>query len=260
MHKPPLQPLKLFFTKLKQAAAVFAVFAFFAAFSPKAIATDAAPPPALPPEVALAESPFVPDSHPKAFRPGRWSEGFHLLTGFGLNASVLNSETAHINAGLGSNFKADIGWYLNDRLALEVGSAVKFNRFESYLLWDTLFTLGIRYRFRSPLFKTEGSFVRLFAGDSPTVIYLGDSDNPLKAIGASRAQINGPLAGFGAGTFFKTQAGLNWFIEWDAAYQWLRFSDAIVDKNDVPVVLQSSEVGGQPKIFSFALSIGLVLF
>ena len=194
------------------------------------------------------------------FEPGHWTEGVHLLTGLGVNTAVFNSDSAHIVLGLGSNFKADVGYYLNDHLAVEIGSAVKFNRSDDYLIWDTLFTLGIRYRFHSFLFNNPGTFVRLFAGESPTVIFLGDSNNPLKAIGASRAQINGPLAGFGGGYFFKTESGINWFIEWDAAYQWLRFEDAIVDRNDVPIVLQSNEVGGNPKIFTIALNLGLVLF
>ncbi len=225
-----------------------------------AVSTPAAAQAPVPRDLQIAESPFMPNSKPEAFRPGHWSEGLHLLTGFGINAAVFNSETAHINAGLGSNFKADIGWYINDRLAIEVGSAVKFNRYEKDLLWDTLFTLGVRYRFRSLVFNTDGAFARLFAGESPTVLYPGDSNNPIRAVGASRAQFNGPLAGLGFGYFFKTQAGLNWFIETDAAYQWLRFSDTIVDQNDVPIVLQSGEVGGSPKIFTLAFNIGLVLF
>ena len=194
------------------------------------------------------------------FTPDRWSEGFHMLTGLGINTAVFNSDTAHLNLGLGSNFKADVGYFINDKLAVEVGSAVKFNRSGDYLIWDTLFTLGVRYRFKSLFFDTEGTFVRLFAGESPTVLYFGDADNPLKATGASRAQINGPLVGFGGGCFFQTKGKLNWFIEWDAAYQWLRFQDAVVDKNDVPIVLQSNEVGGNPKIFTLAFNVGLVLF
>lgn len=207
---------------------------------------------------ALAEQ--APPVNPNAFGPDHWTEGVHLLTGLGVNTSVFNSDSAHIVLGLGSNFKADVGYFVNDHFAVEIGSAVKFNRSDDYLIWDTLFTIGLRYRFHSLLFDNPGTFVRLFAGESPTVIYLGDSNNPLKAIGASRAQINGPLVGFGGGYFFKTESGMNWFIEWDAAYQWLRFQDAIVDRNDVPIVLQSNEVGGNPKIFTLALNLGLVLF
>lgn len=196
----------------------------------------------------------------QSFTPSAWSPGAHLLTGLGVNGAVYNSEIAHRDLGLGLNFKTDVGYYLSDHFAVEVGSMVKFNRSDDYLIWDTLFTLGIRYRFKSLLFNTEGTFVRLFVGDSPTEIYLGDEKNPLKAIGATRAQIDGPVAGFGGGCFFQTTAGLNWFIEWDAAYQWLRYQDAIVDQNDVPVVIQSGDASHSPKIFSLALNIGLLLF
>lgn len=197
---------------------------------------------------------------PDSFRPGSWSKGVHLLTGVGLNSAVYDTDSTHRTLGLGSNFKADLGWLVSDHLAFELGSAVKFNRSDDYLVWDTLFTVGVRYRFHSLIFKTDGTFVSLFAGASPAVVYLGDTNNPLRAIGASRAQINGPLAGFGGGCFFRTEKGLNWFIEWDAAYQWLRFEDAIVDKKDVPIVLQSSETEGHPKIFTLAFNVGLVLF
>jgi hypothetical protein len=182
-----------------------------------------------------------------AFEPGHWSEGVHLLTGVGVNSAVFNSDTSHINFGLGLNFKADVGYLVSDRS-------------DDFLIWDTLFTLGVRYRFHSLLFNTPGTFIRAFIGESPTVIYPGDPKNPIRAIGASRAQINGPLVGVGGGYFFKTNGGTNWFIEWDAAYQWLRFQDSVVDRNDVPIVLRSNEVGGNPKILTIALNLGLVLF
>jgi hypothetical protein len=209
---------------------------------------------ALTPMMALASPPAP------TFRPDAWSEGVHLLTGFGLNSAVFNSDTARITLGLGTNFKADVGWFFTDRLAAEIGSAVKFNRSDDYLIWDTLITLGIRYRFHSILFGSDGTFTRAFVGEAPTVIYLGDRNNPFKAIGASRAQINGPLVGLGGGCFYQTKGGLNWFIEWDVAYQWLRFTDVVADKNDVPIVIQSSETDGRPNILSLALNIGLVLF
>jgi hypothetical protein len=214
----------------------------------------------VPPAVVAAESPVAPDNNPASFRPNHWAEGLHLLGGVGVNGALFNSETSHVNAGIGLNFKTDVGWYVNDHFAVEVGSAVAFNHYEQDLLWDTLFTLGVRYRFHSPLFNTDAGFFRMFVGESPTVIFLNDSKTPFGATGASRAQINGPLVGLGLGYLFKTSGGLNWFVETAAAYQWLRFEDAIVDQKDVPIVLKSNEVGGSPRIFTLAFNVGLVLF
>jgi hypothetical protein len=208
----------------------------------------------------ISESPMQPAEVAGSFAPSKWTDGVHLLTGIGANSSYFATDTGHQTLSLGLNFKADVGWYFSDHLALEAGSAVKFNRSDDYLLWDTLFTLGFRYRFHSSIFGTDATFVRVFAGGSPTVIYPSSPKTPFTTKGATRSQINGPVAGLGTGCFFRTQKGLNWFWELDAAYQQLRYRDAIVDQTDVPTVLQSNEVGGNPTIVSLALNLGLVLF
>lgn len=194
------------------------------------------------------------------FKPDAWATGFHMLAGGGVNTSAYNSDRSHVDYGLGTNFKADVGYYITDRWAVEVGSDVKFNWSDGYLIWDTLFTVGARYRFESPVFHNEATFVRAFVGRAPTVVFLDNAGSPYKNIGASRIQFDGPVVGIGGGRFHINDSGFVWFFEWDVAYQWLHQQDVIKDNNDVPVVIQSGTVNDNSKIFSAFLNVGFLVF
>lgn len=194
------------------------------------------------------------------FKPDLWAKGVHLLAGFGVNTSVYNDVKTRRDFGLGSNFKADLGYYWDSRFAFELGSDVKFNWVDELLVWNTLFTVGLKYRFEGLLNKKESNFVRVFAGSAPTVVFLNGTQPAIEKTGATRVQFNGPVVGMAAGRFLQTDGGLNWFYELAFSYQWLREQEVIKDANDVPIVVSSGQVDNNSKIFSAFFNLGLLIF
>lgn len=194
------------------------------------------------------------------FEPGTWSKGIHLLAGFGANSSVFNTARTYRDYGFGSNFKTDIGYYLNSNFAIEFGSDVKFNWVDQLLVWDTLFTAGVRVRLKSLFFSDEASFVRAYVGSAPTVVFLNGTQPKLQKAGATRIQYNGPVVGAGLGRFYKTAGGLIWFTEAAVAYQWLQTQEVIKDVNDVPIAVSDSTVNDESKIFSAFFNVGMMIF
>ncbi|RYZ68053.1 MAG: hypothetical protein EOP09_10065, partial [Proteobacteria bacterium] len=95
----------------------------------------------------------------RGFKADQWTTGLHLTAGAGVASTVLFSDVdPEEKYGFGLNIKTEIGYYLNDRLAVEVGSLVNLTRMSSeLLLWDTQFTVGIRSRIGNFFSFNEGT-------------------------------------------------------------------------------------------------------
>lgn len=206
----------------------------------------------LPPMKVFAEE--------KTFEPFAWSEGLHLFAGAGFNSSIFSSKETRIDAGIGLNLKADLGYYLNDRWAVEVGSSVKFNQVKGYLIWDTLITAGLRYRFQNNFFN-ERSYGRIFLGRSPTVVYFnGSPPEEYREADISRVQFDGPVGGIAFGITEKLHDKNIWFFELAASVQQLQQHDGIRMEGEVPVVILSGPEGDKTQIWSVYASFGILLF
>ena len=209
--------------------------------------------------ITLALS-FNAEAYDKNFEPTAWSESLHLFSGAGFNSSIFSSEETRVDAGIGLNIRADLGYYFNDHLAFEVGSSVKFNRVNGFLIWDTLITGGLRYRFRNEFFD-DRSYGRIFFGRSPTVVYFnGNAPEEYRESGASRVQFDGPAGGIAFGITQKLRDQQIWFFEITASLQHLEQHDGIVMDGEVPIVIFSGPEGDKTQIWSLYASFGILLF
>jgi hypothetical protein len=196
------------------------------------------------------------------FLPNKWSEGLHLFLGGGVNSTAYASSIKSSSLGLGSNFKTDLSYVLNDRWAVEWSSSVKFNQVDGYLLWDTLLTLGVRYRLRPlPGFDLDSSFVRFFVGRAPTVVFFrGGSQPDNQNVSVDRVQFDGPVAGIGFGAFRRMESGSTWFYEVAGSVQRLEQEDGIQLDGEVPVVAFHSVRTDGSTLYSLYAVIGLLIF
>lgn len=186
------------------------------------------------------------------FRPDYWSKGLHLAAGTGLNAVHYIGDNNLNEFGYGVTLKTDLGYYFTNRFALEWSSNVKLNRVDDYFVWDTLMTVGARYRIKE-------YFVRAFFGRAPTVVYFGDKvPEEYKESGASRLQFNGPVYGLSVGKFYKHKEDLIWFLELANSWQQLKHREAIKMRGEVPEVVESGEDGAT--VTSLYFTIGVLLF
>lgn len=194
------------------------------------------------------------------FEPTYWSEGLHLFAGGGLNSSVYQSTEERDEGGLGLNLKTDLFYVLDPEWALEWSANVKFNRVRSYLLWDTLLTVGVRRQI--PLsFIDAASYGRLFLGRAPTVLFLeGDTSVRSSEPGVSRIHFDGPVAGLGFGVLKKNQQGHVWFSEISVTVQKLEQSEDVRMDGEVPVVVSSSRLDNDATIYSLSWTVGVLAF
>lgn len=181
-----------------------------------------------------------------------WSEGLHIFAGAGMNSSNYHSDERRNYLGLGSNFKTDVGWYFNHDWALESSASVKFNRVDSNLLWDTLLTLGIRYRL-------EDFYFRGFGGAGVLVIVLGE-DQPTTRQDTARLHLDGPAIGAGFGKIRRTDKGKVWFTELNGTVQWLKHRDDVIVDGETPIAVSSEAVNDNSTIFSLQATIGVMVF
>ncbi|KYG67911.1 hypothetical protein AZI87_01140 [Bdellovibrio bacteriovorus] len=205
---------------------------------------------------------FSAPSFADEFTPSYWSEGIHLLAGGGLNSSVYISKHERDDAGLGLNLKTDLLYVFHPQWAVEWSANVKFNRVRSYLVWDTLFTLGLRAQIpdlETPEWGTP--YARLFIGRAPTVIFLnGDTPSNVSDPSVSRIHLDGPVAGIGWGLLNKTQKGQVWFSEISFTIQSLEQEDDVRMDGDVPVVVSSSSRTDNSNIYSLSWTVGILAF
>jgi hypothetical protein len=201
------------------------------------------------------------DSSEYYFKPNRWSKGVHLLAGAGISTSVFNSNQTLTDGGYGLHIKSDLGYYLADNFAVEWSSNVKFNKVQEYLVWDTLITVGLRYRFEEFFKDKSGAvYTRAFFGKSPTVIFFnGNPPEEYKGSKASRLQFDGPIYGLAFGKMYEKKDGSVWWIEFAGSFQTLEKREAIYMDDDVPVVV-SREEGTNSMIYSMYATIGIVVF
>jgi hypothetical protein len=213
------------------------------------------------PLLAQVEKTAHPETQQFYFKPERWLEGVHLFAGGGLNASIYNSAVERQNQGIGLNFKTDLGYYFNDRFAIEASSNVKFNKMKEYLIWDTLLTLGLRYRFEKfPFTKSKSIYGRVFYGVAPTVFFLDDAPQVYRRRNSARIQYDGPVVGLALGNMYETKSGRVWYVEYGASYQYLRNETGINNKGDTPVVAFNDKNGNSIRIYSLYATIGLLVF
>ena len=144
-----------------------------------------------------------------------WPEpGLHLLAGAGLNSSVYSSDEDRVDGGVGINFGTDVSYFINDKWAFDWSSNVSFNHVNSYLIWNTQLTLGLRYRFDTEYFPGRVTYARLFMGRAPTVLFLnGDAPKEYDQAGLSRIQFEGPVGGVAWGLMKKAKSGRDYFFE-----------------------------------------------
>lgn len=199
--------------------------------------------------------------HQYYFKADDWQKGVHLFGGVGVNGSVNRYDFRRQDTGLGLNFKTDVGYFFNSHFAWEVGSNVKFNWIDDFMIWDTLLTTGFRYRFKKfPFTKSKGVYTRLFAGRAPTVIYGENGPAVFRRSESSRIQYDGPVYGFALGNMYNGKNNTVWFLEYGLSYQQLERSEGVSVSEDVPETTFESTRKNQIKIFSAYVNIGILVF
>lgn len=181
-----------------------------------------------------------------------WSEGLHIFAGIGINSSNYRSNSRKDDLGIGINFKTDVGWYFSHDWALESSASVKFNRLNSDLIWDTLLTLGIRYRL-------EDYYFRGFAGAGVLVVVLGE-DEPQINQDTARLHMDGPALGIGFGRIRRTNNGKVWFTEINGTVQWIKHKDDVKVDGETPIATSSEPVKDNSVIYSLQATVGIMLF
>lgn len=175
----------------------------------------------------------------------RWGKGLHLLFGGGVQSSTYRSDHRNAHLGWGMTFHTDVDWYFNADWAVEIGSAVNFNKHESNLFWNTLLTLGFRHRLHK-------NYLRAMIGSGVLVIVPDNN--------ATRNQLDGPVIGAGFGKFESTYQGTIWYWEFTGTIQSMKQHDDIVMDGEVPVSIHSKPVKDNSKIYSLQMTLGVLLF
>lgn len=198
----------------------------------------------------------------EAFRAEYWAKGIHLLGGIGLSSSVYNNDSSRRHFGAGSYLKTDLGYFLNDSWSLEWSSGVKFNQVDEFLVWDTMFTVGVRYRIPYvPIINSRSTFIRAFIGSSPTVVFLNDAaPEEYKDLGVERVHFDGRVYGAAIGEFHNSRSGRVWFYEASISTQELLQQDGIRMEGEVPISILKSATNDQSRIFSVYVAAGALFF
>lgn len=195
------------------------------------------------------------------FTPLRWTKGLHLIAGGGVNFSsyVSNDRTTYVGPGVG--FKSEIGYYLSDNFAIELGSAVSFNRIDSFILWDSTFTLGARVRIPMPPGANgEGApYARAFLGWGPAVAFENRWPRYFD-LDSDRAQLEGPAWGMGFGYFLKGAGSLIWFAEITATAHIFRKVQLVKEGDTLSEVLVDLPLSNNSWLASLRFSVGIVAF
>lgn len=203
------------------------------------------------------------------FLPEAWSSGLHLLAGGGFNTALYASNSRNLSMGIGLNIKTDVGYYFSNDWAIELGSAVKFNKLNDNVVWNTLFTLGLRYRLGHLSFLPfpNNLYVRAFYGRAPTVVFYeeeitdsGAEDDDDDDEVTTRIQFEGPVYGLSFGNFLRTEGGQVYFIELTGSAQHLHQEEKITMNGAVPEVISSNRVRDNSMIYALHVNIGILLF
>lgn len=207
---------------------------------------------------SLCASSFAGSSGPQRFQAQSWTNGLHLFAGVGGNTSTYHSASERIDWGLGVNLKTDLGYHFNERWALEWSSLIKFTRVNGYLVWDTLISWGIRYKFTSG--PSSCLYGRAFGGRSPTLIkFEGSPPEEFQSQGVDRIRLDGPAFGMAFGRMMSSE-NRTWFVEVIGSYQDVKRVEGIQIRHEVPEVHFHHSLSEHSRIFSLALSVGLYVF
>lgn len=181
-----------------------------------------------------------------------WKHGLDMFAGLGLNITKYEGDDDFTPVGYGFNIKTDLVYNLSRKLGVEWSANVKFNHLDSYLIWDTLMTVGMRYRI-------DSFYVRGFWGRAPAVVFFqGNPPEEYESLGASREQFNGPIYGIGFGRLIKNSKDQIWFIEYSISHQHLKTREAIKMRGEVPVVVAKST--DRASVYTAVLSLGFKVF
>ncbi|MES2527286.1 MAG: hypothetical protein V4598_09365 [Bdellovibrionota bacterium] len=175
-----------------------------------------------------------------------WKEGLHMYVGGGPNLSVYHTSGDSLGAGL--HFKTDFGYSFKKVWAIEAGSFVKFVKIHDTLIWDTALTLGLKRKL------PDDYYIRVFAGQAPTVFYTDDTPDVYRKTKSSRVIYTGPVIGFSLGKFHET-----WFWETSLSYQSLDKARGIRDDGSVPTEVFRTDLSSV-KIFSASVTFGMMVF
>jgi hypothetical protein len=200
-------------------------------------------------------------SDPYAFSGGQWTQGLHLMAGLGANTAYFEAPGVNKEAGIGLNIETNVSYsFLND-FALELSTNVMFNRVKRLLIWNTLGTVGIRFRLPSDLAPSQSyPYMRLAAGRGPTVfIFKGQKPDSLE-VGGDRTQVEGDIVSVAYGFFQNARDGMTWFLEFGATVNSYRKIEAIKDRKDVPEVQYSANVSNDSAMYALTLTFGVVVF
>ncbi|WP_413584328.1 hypothetical protein [Bdellovibrio sp. HCB274] len=195
------------------------------------------------------------------FFPYNWTKGMHLFAGVGAHTALFSDQEGTYDGGLGLNLKTDVTYFIDEDWAIELGSSVGFNRVSNYLLWDTLFTVGVRVPLPSlTQYQLGQPYGRLFVGRAPTVLFLNGDHTRVDNGNVDRIQWDGPVIGGALGTLHMTAKGQVWFTEFSFAYQELKQQTEIGMAGEVPVIISDGNVDGHSSVYSLSFTIGIMAF
>jgi hypothetical protein len=194
------------------------------------------------------------------FKSIDWAEGVHLIAGVGLNFASYDSDERTETLGFGSNFRSDVGYYLENGLGLELSGSVMFNRIPAGLIWNSAFMLGVRFAV-PPLIDFENvvPYMRVFVGRTVGVVNF-DGQPPAPFDSAQRLQLEGRVYGLGLGHFQRSETGRVWYVELTIERHEHQKLQAIQDVNGVPTVISQSDALRKSALYALCLTFGVIAF
>lgn len=225
-----------------------------------AFAEDPQAPAAVPPPVIHHEGEVEVAEDAKDFKSIDWTEGVHLIAGLGLNFSSYSSDQRSETLGFGSNFRSDVGYYLENGLGLELSGSVMFNRVPTGLIWNSAFMFGVRFAV-PPLIEFENvvPYMRVYAGRTVGVVNF-DGQPPAPYDSAQRLHLEGRILGIGMGHFQRGETGRIWYVELAVERHEHQKLQAIQDVNGVPTVINQSSELHKSALYALCLTFGVIAF
>lgn len=198
-----------------------------------------------------------------------WGDGLQLFAGLGVNSVTLFNTNEKQDLGIGLNIKSELVYAFSPTWAAELGSYVRFNDTQGFLIWDTILSVGVRRTL--PKFGSESlgqPYARLFLGQGPSAVYIDDvqvskeQQQPNSDYGEfSKLQLYGTVIGVGLGFMKKEKKSKDlWFSEFTLMYQTFYKEEQVRMDADVPVVVGKEKIVGDAQTINIAWSIGIRMF
>ncbi|WP_413581718.1 hypothetical protein [Bdellovibrio sp. HCB288] len=189
-----------------------------------------------------------------------WKEGTHIAAGLGITGGAYLVDGASRDFGGGLSGKTDVGYFLNDKWALEASSYIKFARVNDYRVWGTILSVGFRYRLPEGWFDEQVPYFRAFTGANINVVYLDGRKIPEFDEVYNRIQFEGPMVGIALGgmRLSKTKKVLFWEVA--ATGEWMVRESGIQMEKDVPVVVARASLDGRSQLYSVYVTLGGFIF